>query len=486
MRKFYRIISLIIACISVVSLAACNKSGETETTDIGTVETGADGFDANGFVIDDLPSDLELDQEEVTLLHWNAPYQEFFADEYSGALVGDSIYKRNLTVESRLGIKLLFVQKDGNNVNLANFVSCIQADVMSGLREFDIIAGYSQTMAAVCNSGYLLNLKTDSSYLNFEKPWWPTSLVNEATIGNKLYFVSGDISTNLLYGMSVVYFNKNTLKQYGIDEPYYLVYENQWTLEKMNELAKSAYRDLDSVEGRSKGDAFGQVVGLIDTDAFFYGSGLRTTSKNNKGEMVVSDTFFSEKADALCATLQSMFVNSEHGFFELGPDVFGAERAMFFIGTAADAMNTFVNEDVEYGIMPAPLYDSDQKEYYTCVANWMSLYGLPINCENPDQMSAVLECMASEGYRQVSPAVFEVSMKIRYAFDMDSSSMYDRIREGIVFDLGRIFGMQMNDVTQSLFRHKVRDNQNWLASTVSQKLQLETYCKNISKQLING
>ena len=66
--------------------------------------------------------------------------------------------------------------------------------------------------------------------------------------------------------------------------------------------------------------------------------------------------------------------------------------------------------------------------------------------------AAVLECLASESYRTVSPALFETALKVKYASDSDVSEMYDLIRASNCFDFGRIFNDSLNGMTYTMFR----------------------------------
>ena len=63
-------------------------------------------------------------------------------------------------------------------------------------------------------------------------------------------------------------------------------------------------------------------------------------------------------------------------------------------------------------------------------------------------LSAVLECWASEGYRLTTPEIFEVNMQLKYSAGQDETDMFEYIRSGIVFDLGKIFGFDLNSISE--------------------------------------
>jgi len=109
-------------------------------------------------------------------------------------------------------------------------------------------------------------------------------------------------------------------------------------------------------------------------------------------------------------------------------------------------------------------------KYQTCTKHTYSLYGIPINAPDPDTSAAVLECFAVEGYHNVTPALFEIALKVKYTSDDDASEMYDIIRENLVFEFGRIYNESLNSLTQSMFRNTLYDgNINWFSTYESNK-----------------
>jgi hypothetical protein len=78
--------------------------------------------------------------------------------------------------------------------------------------------------------------------------------------------------------------------------------------------------------------------------------------------------------------------------------------------------------------------------------------------------SAVMECFASESFRNTTPAVFEITLKLKYAQDEVTGQMYDIIRDTVSFDIGRIFSSDL--IGQGLFRNSIKGNRNSWASDV--------------------
>ena len=70
--------------------------------------------------------------------------------------------------------------------------------------------------------------------LNFEQPWWPGKLLDDTTINGKLYFCSGDISTNVLQQMYLVLFNKSMADELKLPDLYEIADQGKWTIDKMS------------------------------------------------------------------------------------------------------------------------------------------------------------------------------------------------------------------------------------------------------------
>ncbi len=465
-----KLTALALALLMLVgTLSACAQSdGSADVTadptttaapDAATVpaETTDPTVDANGFKRDDLSPELDFGGETITILYWDdCEKQEFFADEINGEIVNDAIYNRNRTVSERLKVELDFVGTKGNWGNQANFITQAQNSVNAG-GELDIFAGYSMTGATLAIQGLSRNL-IDLPYLNFEQPWWPDSLIDTTTINNKLYFCSGDIATSMLHFMYGVFVNRDMLETFGLEDPYTLVKEGKWTIDKMFSMATGIYADLDGNAKISLNDRFGFVTAEIHFDAFFPSAGLRTVEKTADGMLQLSPLFNSEKTIDLLAKINTFFHDSGEvaldgtgSYFELGQTLFTQDRVYM-------AENRLRDVEFDYCVVPVPKWDEAQEEYITCMAFPFTLYSISSATQKAETAAAVLECLGSEGYRQVTPMLFENAMKVKYATNNATAEMYDLIRDSVDIDLGRIFCTTFKDYTCQIFRGAVKNN----------------------------
>lgn len=470
MKKHISILLLLAMMLS--AFAGCSDAPaaeETDTTDptasaeaVETVETEEETM----YLPDDLPEDLTYDGTTVTTFGWSGPANaEFYVEEMNGEIVNDAIFERNATVSERLDVVLEYTLVPGANPDRASWVNNISNSITAGDGAYDIAAGYSMAGASLAAKSMLIDLNT-LAHIDFTKPWWPSSLQNEATVAGKLYFCSGDISTYMIYYLYGMYFNKQLISDYSLDNPYNLVKEGTWTLDKLMSMSEGIYVDANGNGTKDLADIYGFETHSTYVDPFYFGSGLRTTTVAEDGLPVLSDDFGSEKTHDVLVKLVEFFNTNdawlETSSYDNANNLFKEGRAIFIDHEFTLAINHLRNTEMDYGIVPIPKYDEAQTEYYTVMSFPYSLYGVPIDAKNPDMSAAVMECLASESYRQVSPALFETGFKVKYATDNESAEMFDIIRESVVFDFGRIFNDNFSSKTYSLFRSAVvSGDTNW-------------------------
>lgn len=503
MKRF--LILLLAIAMFIPCLAACGKKQEPESKETTTVQNEGDKtsqYDSEGYLNDSLPADLDYKDEEIKILYWNngeLGEGEFDPKDDEKGTIERSVYERNKITEERLHVTLKWKGIAGKWEDTNNFLTTVVNAYQGGDKErFDMIAGYSQTMATLATRGLTLDLMTASKYLDLEKPWWPDSLVNDFTVSNKLYFASGDISISFIGTMLSVFVNKS---YYPNENLYDLVYNDEWTLETMLEMVKNQRFDSGEPDKKDLEDRFGLVVGWTGyLDSFFYGSNLITVDQNEEGDLHVSGSYVGEKADTLCEKLKTLFgsadawmpsPNDPDSLHKGVIDLFARGGAAMMVGTGTTILvyNSMLETKVDYAVLPMPKYDENQENYKSVNLNIYTLWsiGAGLDAAQAERAGAVLECLGSIGYRTVSPVLFDRCLKLRYAKDGDTGKMYDIIRAGIVFDVGRAFSnAALGGIPQEKWQRSVIFNSVWGAqsSVVDSQLQdkLDELCKSFQNQ----
>lgn len=465
MKKSVRLMTAILVlamlwgmCVSCAQTAGGEDTTASASTDSPAPVNSQTVAEETEIALSNIPDDMKFDGTTINLLYWDdVPNTEFFVDTTNGESVNDAIYNRNAKIEEQFGITLNFVGTPGDYNNQKSFVNACLNSTMSGADAYDIFCGYSMTGASVMVQGISQNMK-NYEILDFEKPWWPESLMSKATINDGVYFVSGDISTNFLYMMYLCIFNKDMfaeVTQSNASELYGAVNSGEWTLDKFIEYTTGMYTDLDGNQAPSIGDRYGLAVTEVHFDAFYTGADMLTVEVNSDGDLVLSDDLFSQKASDVVDTVYYLLNKSGDAEIEKGINSFKGDNVLFVIERASCLSRHLSGVDFTYGILPIPKYDVNQEGYKTCLSFPYTMYMISTAAPNSTAAAATIQLMAYESYVEITPALFEESMKSRYADQSDDAMMFDYIREGVVIDIGRLFTKQLDNLSYTVFRGAV-------------------------------
>ena len=468
MKNFIRILTAVLAIIMLVPAAvSCANTADPTETGANAITTAPEAGNQDTVpeeveteVVSNIPADLKFSGETVKILYWqDVENPEFFVEDTNGESVNDAIYARNERVQEQFGITLDFTGTPGNYNNQAAFINTCTNSTQSGSDAHDIFAGYSMTGATLMTKALAQDL-TQYPIIEFNKPWWPETLISKATIKDAIYFASGDISTNYLYMMYSTFFNKDMFVDLwgSPDTLYDLVYDQQWTLDKLIEYSTGVFMDQNGDNVASEGDRFGFVTINIHFDAFYTGSDLSTVVTADDGSLVLSDDFYAQKTSDLVAKVCAFLHDSGESWILNNAVIFPQNQALFTIDRVHFASKKLKEADFDFGILPVPKYDLDQENYRTCMAFPFTTYVLSPAAPAAEAAAATLELLAYQSYLLITPALFEESMKLRYADAGDDSMMYDYVRNCVVIDLGRLLTTQVNNYSYNIFRGAVNDN----------------------------
>lgn len=450
-----RIIAFILCLVMLVpAFAACTKPGngdgndtlsETDSVTDNNMPTAkptesvTDAFESDG-----IPDDLKINRT-LKMLYWKEhTNMEFFPKDQqsNGDTINDALIQREDALSSRLGVDFDFIGStgDGTVANMTTFIEKVAAD-KDGPQEFDIIACYSRVAPQLALRGLNANLN-DLDYLDFNKPWWPASLVRETTVGNNLYFCSGDISTNLLWMMEATFYNMDLIKSYtDVEDPMSLVKKNEWTFDKFFEICEGKYQSGET-------ELYGCVLYNVNIDAFQTSAGLFAVDNDN-GELKLATTFGDTKISDLIDRFISFFETPDvtHKNSTSIRNLFFNKQALFttdrvFIIYGKDSSSAAQSIGFDYGVIPNPKLTKKQP-FYTNVGHPFSMYCIPqyLTEAKKNDSAATLECLASESHRTVITPLFDIVMKARYTTDPMAREMFDIIRSSIVFEVGRLFNI---------------------------------------------
>lgn len=413
--------------LTVSLLAACQSSEEQPP--VKTQSTGVKTTVEGGLVDDRLPEDLNFNRG-VKILACEQQAYHFYAEDTTEDVINNVIYDRNETVMDRLGIELTWIKRPGTFPEREDFIKAVQQSQSDG-NVYDACICYNLVPYAMAAKGLTANLY-DTKHIDLTAPWWPKTYLEAGVYKEQIYGLVESCGYGTLERMIATFFNTDLIEDKRLESPYTLVANNKWTFDQMMTMIKDSHVDKLN-DGKTNDDFYGLVTGTSPMlDSWFFALGNRYSKLNANGELelVLSDPslgdYFEKINDAFSSADVMLYDRNGH------TKTFVSENAIFY-NTIVGMTSTLKDIDIAYGIVPTPKASSDSS-YYTHLGNTHDAWCIPTGVKDMDCSSALLECMASESYRQINPVYFEAMLKLRYAQDERIAAMYDLIRENIGFD----------------------------------------------------
>ena len=345
---------------------------------------------------------------------------------------------------------------------------------MAGDSTYDLFLGAQAGVTQLVTENVFINAY-DIEYLDFSQPWWNNNFMNELSVGSDYrFYLTGDFFMDALYWTRALFFNKKLYADYydNADELYQEVLAGKWTLDRMTQIAKDVYIDLNN-NGVSDADdqlGLGTYLTMSSTDAFVYGSDVVFTTRDADGFIELS--MMSDDAITLAEKVVNLFYQAGT-YFNFDGDapnqnVFIEGRMMFLGNSNLGAAKALRDMKDDFGILPYPKFDEEQAEYKNLVHDSNLLGGISAASQNLDMVGACLEALSAETYRYVTPAWYETALKVKYSRDDLSSQMIDLIKDSATTNFIYAYNYAINGMGL-INRDLVTKNNKDFASAVKSK-----------------
>lgn len=457
MNASYRIIKKSAAFLLLAALLMTCSCGSGET---GAPEQTMPETAAEETTVSDEPVLPELDGEGGAFRMLIRKADTYNCDDVSvaelnGEIVNDSVFNRNMTVETKFNIVIV------PNFQ-ANTAQTAQKAVMAGEDMCDVMFDSLNLLSSLMTSGLLYDWNT-LDHIDMSAKYWDSNAASQLSVKNRLYLAVSDISMNASSRARFIYFNKKIAGDYNLASPYELVYSDKWTLDSFGEMVRSVSADLNG-DGKMDGsDRFGL---LQEGPSFFIsGAGIRLTQNNSEGIPEVA--FMNEyTVDALAkikdiisdeATTLSYEAAAKgkdtSGFahiYNFGRSLFASDHFLF-VQNGANVANQFSNMESPFGIVPNPKYSEEQEEYHHLMDSYACAMAVPITNPQTENTAVLLEYMSWLSSKTLVPAYYETTIKIKRFNDEDAPKMLDLVRASILYEISNIANMGVGDVINSAY-----------------------------------
>lgn len=427
-------------------LAASCGSADKATADTASAETGAQTGAVTLTPLEETVSALpqaDFGGYEFTIMDRDSDHTpwhtyDVFAESENGDAINDAVYQRNSLMEDLYNIKIKEEGVYGPADNMKKLI-------IAGDDTIDVFTDGLNALTKL-TTGNMLYDYNQISTIQLDQPWWDQQMHTELSIDGKCFFATGDISIMDNEATWCILFNKKMIEDHDLDDPYALVRDGKWTLDRMYEMAKAVAKDLDGDGKMTDADQFGFLTEGYNVYALWVGGDNMIVEKDSD-DLPVSSMYSEHSASVYDKVLEFQFdtnVTASAGttvFPEYSDmnNCFTEGRGLFDYG-AMGLVSDFRESETDFGILPSPKYSEEQEDYCSTFSAYnMTAYAIPATAGDVARTGTIMEAMAQVSEHLLTPAYMDVSLKGKFVRDKESEEMINLLLATRRYDLGAIF-----------------------------------------------
>lgn len=438
-RKYvFTALFLCLACL-MPFIAACSEKGDPVSgTEVTTAAVSGETAAEETMLPESLLAGRNYDGYEYTVYSYdNSNFRgTFIAEAENGDPVNDAVYARNRAAEEKFGIVIKGLLFPADNETTK---SNIRKSAAASDHAYSLITGNTYNMTALSAEGLFCNWYSLPE-IDFSAPWWIEDAVSELSYRDKAFLVTGSSMYSTYSAVLTFFFNKDLAADYNTGDPYQWVYDDVWTFAKLGEVTKDLWEDLNRDEKRDAGDLYGLAFGNDSPQSMASAFGVRIMEKNadNVPELIFDSEHTADVFDSV-----RDFLTGQQGVYNSKSwdgqcETFKSGLNLFVHTTFNYAGMHFRETEFEWGIMPMPKFDENQKNYITgaAVTAFLAIMNTTADLERD---AYIAEALNYYGLEYITPAYYEVTLQNKLVTDNDAVAMMDILFDTRSYDFGEAY-----------------------------------------------
>ncbi|MBO7303477.1 MAG: hypothetical protein J6U68_04765, partial [Clostridia bacterium] len=399
---------------------------------------------------------------------------------------------RNDTINKKIGTNITY-QPLGDGMYETcrdEYEDALVNDVLNGTHKYDIVAAYAYAAALPTLRDSIANLADKSifPYFDFSLPCWNKSIIKNAKVNGKLYYVTGDLNLSTFDASIVTFVNKTLYNEKKeVSDPADIqdvALDGKWDYEEMYKWSTRTWDvDVNGTNDCSDVHGISAAYHSIPLDAFPYAWDLefvKTTGNTHAysivGNAKITDAF-TKISNLLNASVNEGVTNSDNASNCPLSDArsepiihFVNDRAVFVMHklyATPEDHQAMITMSSEFGLMPMPKYDKSQANYGTTAHDSYTLMIVPNHTKSDKptygktisawlQLNTEVSYTSIRGYyinRIVKPGYFgvnDVSGTVT-----KSIKLFNNIADNIEFSFLYVYAPQLCGVVTTCWRDAV-------------------------------
>ncbi|MBQ7383200.1 MAG: hypothetical protein IJV72_00220 [Clostridia bacterium] len=470
-RKICLLLAMLLLLSAVLGLSSCKKDGEGDGGEETTVSTtgngGGDGVE-NSKLYERLPTG-DYDGYTFTMLVAQSDYAitTMVPTETSESL-NQAIFRRNSTVKERLNINIV---EESRPVPAYNTVLS-EVRKLNSTNDFayDVVFNEVAYQTPLAQEGAYFAVDEYEAYIDLNNPWWFSDAMDSLKIGGRTCELFGDLHLMYYDSIYAFAFNQKMFMDSHIEFPYELVREGKWTMSEFKEILNTVYAAAeDNHYGVAGVNNFSWAMltsmgfslieqddaeGLVpynddETFVLIYEELLDLYRSNGDGQ----DNWLMAAKES--AAYESGAFTEEMANGGTNGGAYGAfiDGRAAFLGTTIGGLRRVRNASFDYGIVPMPKYNTDQRKYVNYIYSGAASCGIPISSPDLERTCVILENLSAYSHMYVKNEYYEIVVQLRTVRDNDSLEMLDVVfghsdNSTTKFELDQVYALGFSGVVR--------------------------------------
>lgn len=452
------ILPVVVACGGPAEPEVTTPADTTPTTPGGEVTTPDNGGTVTPVV--DYEFDGEIKNYDTTIKvlakqsdqptgwgNYDIVYNE--ESELVVTEIKNAIKKRNDKLEEDMGVTV-------EHIASTNPYDTAYVGLFMGRDQYDLILPDTKNAGNLARSGFLLAMD-ELTNMHPEKGFYDQRALKQLALDGRNYLFFSEITVVNLDATWLYYFNHELINEYKLENPYQLLQDYKWTIDKLIDMCAAATKDADGTP--TKEDDWGIAGHDYIITSLYHGTGEMIATPDETGEISITMNTprvlqFVNKVVELRQywaryQLKLTGIANDTAPYGFAPgdnyaqlmETFANGRVLFMGEVLASARDlTSLDQELNIGILPCPLLDEDQEEYYTPVNTIAACTVVPYTAEpRAEDLSNIIEYWAYLSHDTVYEAYYEQAQKSRFSKDDISPEVIDMIFGAVSYDIGAAF-----------------------------------------------
>ena len=444
-KKHSRFMSALLLAALLLSAVGCgNDSGPTGNS--GSEDSSADNSEtstetAKSYEYADMGGRefRVLNAADIYSMHANID-----RETTNGDMLNDAEYNRCRLLEEKMNIVFNETNQGVDNevADTANRV------LMAGEDAYDVIFMPARNLYSFLENGSLFNL-LDFDELQLDEPWWLSNYNDPSILNGSLYAAASYSQLMIIDSVWSVYYNESIGENLGLDTPYSIVKDGNWTLDTMKTYLKAA-ANLNGDDSFSWNDSGSAIYGIaLDHSQHILTCAGERIIESENGQLVFTagtDRFYD-----VVSKITQVFTEddgcAQYKHIPCGDDdpghyiyTFEHERSLMMVAEVCKT-NRMRDKNYSFGILPMPKYDEEQENYIGKPFYGTPCLTIPVTVKDPENVAAIADALAYLSYETVWPVFRKVTLEQKNLRNEESIEMLDIIINSIVPDLTTIYGV---------------------------------------------